>query len=337
MRHCLPLLLATFWLANASAQTMRFERQKPCMGTTLRLVTHSAMPEQTVFIAFDQAFARAEALNRILSDYIADSELMRLCARSGTEEAVTVGPELFEVLSAAQKMSLKTEGAFDITVGPLTREWRLARKSFRLPDEETLAAGRALVGYQKIELSGPNKVRLKTKGMRLDLGGIAKGYTGDQLLDLLKKAGLPQSLVALGGDLVAGDPPPAKIAWEVDLINLPGDKGGTRQIQLANQAVSTSGDLDQFLEINHVRYSHILNPKTGLGTTDRAAATVIAKKGIDADSLTKACCLLPAEKALAVVAAYHAQARLVRPNQKSDFPAQIITSPAFPPLEKIKN
>ena len=169
MRHCLPLLLATFWLANASAQTMRFERQKPCMGTTLRLVTHSAMPEQTVFIAFDQAFARAEALNRILSDYIADSELMRLCARSGTEEAVTVGPELFEVLSAAQKMSLKTEGAFDITVGPLTREWRLARKSFRLPDEETLAAGREFghaiegndltiwkVGSQNLDNLGPH-------------------------------------------------------------------------------------------------------------------------------------------------------------------------------------
>jgi len=314
-------------------KAIRVERQKPCMGTTLRMVAYG-QSEHALVKAMDQAFDRAEALNRILSDYQADSELMRLCARSGPGEPVKVSRELYTVLAAAQKMSAATDGAFDVTVGPLTREWRLARKSFRLPDAETLAKGREVVGYRKIELLEGDQVSLKSRGMRLDLGGIAKGYTADEVLAVLKKAGFPKALVALGGDLVAGDAPPGKPAWDVDLIDLPGDKGAHRRIPLVNQAVSTSGDLEQFLEINGVRYGHILDPRTGLGTTDRAAATVLASTGMDADSLTKACCLLPEDKALKVVTAYAAQARLVRPNGDGARPARIMVSPGFPPLGK---
>jgi len=318
-------------LRGQTTQPIRVQRQKPCMGTTLRLVAYG-QPEQAVVEAMDQAFARAEALNRILSDYQADSELMRLCARSGLGEAVPVSRELYTVLTAAQRMSIATDGAFDVTVGPLTRELRLARKSFRLPDAETLANGREVVGYRKMELVEGSKVRLQARGMRLDLGGIAKGYTADQVLAVLKTAGFSQALVALGGDLVAGDAPPGKPAWDVDLIDLPGDKGAHRRIPLVNQAVSTSGDLEQFLEINGVRYGHILDPRTGLGTTDRAAATALATNGMDADSLTKACCLLPEAQALKVVAAYGAQARLVRPDGNAARPARIVTSPGFPAL-----
>lgn len=332
---CVFLLPAWAW-AQATQPLLRVERQKPCMGTTLRLVAHG-WPESAVQSAMEEAFARVEALNRILSDYLPDSELMRLCARSGQSEPVSVSAELFEVLQAAQAMSVKTDGAFDVTVGHLTREWRLARKSFRLPDEGILAQGRAVVGYRKMELTEPNGVRLKARGMRLDLGGIAKGYTADEVLKILRKAGFPKALVALGGDLVAGDAPPDKPAWEVELIDLPGDKGGKRRIPLVNQAVSTSGDLEQYLEINGVRYGHILDPRTGLGTTDRAAATVIAEKGMDADSLTKACCLLPAAQALEVVSAYRAQARLVRPGADATCPARITVSPGFPPLGKAKD
>ena len=316
-----------------AAPWLRVERQKPCMGTTLRLVAFG-QSENAVLIVMDRAFARADALNQILSDYQADSELMRLCARSGLGESVPVSRELFTVLSAAQKMSAATEGAFDVTVGPLSREWRLARKSFRLPDAETLAKGREVVGYRKIELMDGSKVRLRTKGMRLDLGGIAKGYTADEVLAVFKDSGFPQALVALGGDLVAGEAPPGKSAWDVDLIDLPGDRGGHRRIPLVNRAVSTSGDLEQFLEINGVRYGHILDPRTGLGTTDRAAATVLAPTGMEADSLTKACCLLPETQALKVVATYNAQARLVRPDGNSSRPARIVTSPGFPALGK---
>lgn len=332
---CIFLLPAWGW-SQANPPLKRVERQKPCMGTTLRLVAHG-WPENAVVDAMEQAFARAEALNRKLSDYLSDSELMRLCARAGQPDPVPVSPELFEVLQAAQAMSVKTDGAFDVTVGQLTREWRLARKSFRLPDEGILAKGREVVGYRKIELTETNSVRLRTPGMRLDLGGIAKGYTADEVLKVLKQAGFPRALVALGGDLVAGDAPPDKPAWDVELIDLPGDKGGKRRIPLVNHAVSTSGDLEQFLEINGVRYGHILDPRTGLGTTDRAAATVIAPKGMDADSLTKACCLLPAEKALEVVSAYRAQARLVRPGADATRPAHITVSPGFPTLAKAKD
>ena len=331
------ILVVAIWreLALGAAPTVadrpslvRVERKKPCMGTTLRLVAYGP-DEPSVLVALDRAFARAEALNGILSDYQADSELMRLVARAGKSEAIAVGPELWEVLGAAQVMAQRTGGAFDVTVGPYTREWRLARKGFRLPDPEVLDQARQVVGYHKMELLPGQKVLLRKAGMRLDLGGIAKGYTGDQLLLLLRQAGFPRALVALGGDVVAGDAPPGQAGWTVELIDLPGDKGGKRTLTLHNQAVSTSGDLEQFLEVEGKRYSHLVDPRTGMGTTDRAAATVIASKGIDADSLTNACCLLPEVQALAVVATYTAQARLVRPAEAGN---RIITTPHFPGL-----
>jgi thiamine biosynthesis lipoprotein len=137
--------------------------------------------------------------------------------------------------------------------------------------------------------------------MQLDLGGIAKGYAADEALKVLReKFGIKQALVAAAGDITCGDPPPEKEAWEVDIA--PIAKGQKpRRLHLANAAVSTSGDLEQFVEIGGVRYSHIVDPRTGLGVTGRRSVTVVAANGISADSMTKAVMLMPREKGLALV------------------------------------
>ena len=302
-----PVAITTFIVCLAShavgqeQNLKKVEESRKCMGTTLRIVIHA--PTETIGRkALEKAFARAEELNGILSDYQDSSELMRLCAKAGGP-SVGVSRELFTVLESAQELSRLTDGAFDVTIGPVTRLWRLARKSKRLPDPADLAAARALVGYRMMELNPVDKsVKLAKPGMRIDLGGIAKGFTADEILDQLRREDLPRSLVALGGDVTCGDAPPGAKGWQVAIIPLPGSKGQPPTLILRNQSISTSGDLEQFLEIDGRRYSHIVDARTGIGSTNQAMATVVAPRGIDADRLTKTGLLLPWEKAIGIVA-----------------------------------
>ena len=291
---------------NAAAPAdRRFEFESKHMGTTFRVVLYAA-GEPAAKAAADAAFARVAALDQVMSDYKKDSELMTLCRAFATEAGppVPVSAELFFVLSKAQELSKASDGAFDVTVGPVVQLWRLARRTQQLPDATELSAARARVGWRKMRLDPAKRtVQLTTPGMQLDLGGIAKGYAADEALKLLReKHGISRALVAAAGDITCGDAPPDKPAWDVDIA--PIAKGQRpRRLKLANAAVSTSGDLEQFVEIDGVRYSHIVDPRTGLGVTGRRSVTVIAKQGITADSMTKAVMLLPPERGLALVEA----------------------------------
>lgn len=275
------------------------------MGTTFRIVLHAA-DEATAKKAADAAFARVKELDECMSDYKQSSELMRLCKRFATEigDPVPVSEDLFRVLAAAQELSGKTGGAFDVTVGPVVQLWRHARRTQELPDPKEFAAAREKVGYRKVKLDAAKKtVQLTTPGMLLDLGGIGKGYAADEALRLLReKFGITSALVAAAGDIACGDPPPGKEAWIVDIAPIAKSQK-PRTLHLANAAVSTSGDLEQFVVIGGVRYSHVLDPRTGLGLTGRRSVTVIAKNGITADSMTKAVSVLTHEKALELVEA----------------------------------
>jgi thiamine biosynthesis lipoprotein len=283
----------------------RFEFEARHMGTTFRIVLH-APDESTARKAADAAFARVKELDDCMSDYKQSSELMRLCRRFATEvgEPVPVSDDLFHVLERAEELSRKSRGAFDVTVGPVVQLWRLARRTQELPDSKELAAARAKVGYAKVKLDPTRKtVRLTTPGMLLDLGGIAKGYAADQALKLLReKFGITSALVAASGDIACGDPPPGKDAWVIDIAPIAKSQK-PRTLHLANAAVSTSGDLEQFVVIGGVRYSHVLDPRTGLGLTGRRSVTVIAPNGTTADGMTKAVSVLPPDEALKLVEA----------------------------------
>ncbi|MFO0805796.1 MAG: FAD:protein FMN transferase [Gemmataceae bacterium] len=269
------------------------------MGTVFRIVLY-AESREAADAAAKAAFARVAELDGVMSDYKKDSELMKLCATSG--RAVPVSADLFNVLQKAEEMSKLSDGAFDVTVGPVVQLWRHARRTQQLPEKDELAAAMAKVGWRNVQLDQKNRtVKLLKPGMQLDLGGIAKGYAADATLTVLReKHGIQSALVAAAGDITCGDAPPDKPAWDVDIA--PIAKGQKpRSLKLANAAVSTSGDLEQFVEIAGLRYSHIVDPKTGLGLTGRRSITVIAKHGVTADSMTKAVMLLPREKAMELV------------------------------------
>jgi thiamine biosynthesis lipoprotein len=243
-----------------------------------------------------------DTLNEIYSDYLPGSELNRLCATSGTGKWVKVSEPLFTILKKAYRAGIISWGSFDVTMSPVIRLWRRARKEKRLPDKASLMAAKQRVSYKYIELNTDDRsVRLKTARMQLDLGGIAKGETAQRAYTRLCELGFPYSLLDAGGDIVAGDVPPQVKGWKV-AINLPEtEELMNQQLLLRNKAVTTSGDLYQYLELNGVRYSHIIDPATGLALTNSRNVTVIADNGADADWLTKACSILPINKALNLI------------------------------------
>jgi thiamine biosynthesis lipoprotein len=292
-------------------QLARFTFTEPHMGTTFKLILY-ASDEPTANRAAQAAFARIGVLDGILSDYRPTSELMQLCAKAG-EGPVQVSEDLFTVLVRAQEVSRLSDGAFDVTVGPVVRLWRRARKSQQLPDAEKLTQARALVGYQNLRLDDKARtVELLKPGMQLDLGGIAKGYTADEVLRALRQHGITRALVAAGGDIAVSRPPPDAEGWTIGIAPLedPNQKP-SRYLLLHDAAVSTSGDAEQYVEINGKRYSHIVDPRTGIGLVGRQSVTVVARHGIMADSLTKVVSVLGPERGLAIIESQEGVAALV--------------------------
>jgi len=264
----------------------RIEALEPHMGTMFRIVLYADDPVKA-HTAIRAAFDRVSDLDGKLSDYNPDSELNRVCTTAVNRD-VPISEDLYSVLKVSQSLADRTDGAFDVTLGPLIRVWRVARQARVLPTPDEIAGALSRSGYRKLHL-GTHTVRLDMPGMQLDLGAIAKGYAADEGLRVLREHGFLQALVAASGDIAFGDAPPGKAGWDagVDSLNAP-NGSFTEVLQLHNSAISTSGDTEQFAELGGVRYSHIVNPATGKGLTMRVGVTVIAKKGIDSDGLSTA-------------------------------------------------
>lgn len=282
--------------------TPRFEFHEPHMGTDTRIVVY-ADDERTASLAARAAFDRVEALNAALSDYTPTSELMKLSARAG-QGPVAVSDDLFRVLAASQDIALRSDGAFDVTCGPLTRLWRRARHVSEVPATARVDEARALTGFRALHLDTTARTATLTRpGMSLDVGGIAKGYAAEEALQVLASHGLHRALVAVGGDIAVADPPPDREGWLIDVATLDPAEASPGPILLRNAAVSTAGDAEQWFTAGGVRYSHILDPRTGWPMTIRSTTTVIARHGLDADGLDTTAAVLGIERGLALVEA----------------------------------
>jgi thiamine biosynthesis lipoprotein len=235
------------------------------------------------------AFARVKQLNGLLSDYESTSEVRRLCEMP-TGKPTRISLDLFNVLQSSQKLSKSTDGAFDVTVGPLTKLWRRAHRRRELPDKKLLATALKAVGFQFVVLDPEAHTATITRpNVRIDLGGIAKGYAVDEALKVLAEHGINRALVDGSGDIAIGDPPPGCDAWVVSVASLDQpDSKSAATLSLRNCAVATSGDAFQHVEIGGRRYSHIVNPKTGFGLSQSSSVTIIAPNGMLADSLASA-------------------------------------------------
>lgn len=272
--------------ARAGGQLPRpFEFTQVHMGLPVRILLH-ASDEGRAQAAATAAFERIAALDRMMSDYRPDSELRRL--EGASRHWTPVSPDLLEVLTAAISVARATDGAFDPTVGPVVALWRESRKTGKLPPPPALETARALVGWRHVEIDrATGAVRLGKDGMRLDLGGIAKGYILQAALRVMRMKGTGRVLIESGGDIVVGSGPPGLPGWRIEA---PGADQAFRQraSQLTNAALATSGPGAQFVEIDGTRYSHIVDPRTGLGMTNQVTARVIARDAAVADALATA-------------------------------------------------
>jgi thiamine biosynthesis lipoprotein len=288
-------------LAQAADELSRFEDSQPLMGTLARIVVYAPSSEAAA-VATRSAFERIRELDNVLSDYKTESELSRLSHQSGGSP-IQIGSDLFRVLAASQNLAVSSDGAFDVTAGPVIGLWRRARRQRALPEPDRLSAALELTGFRRLTLDAKQQTaQLAKPGMLLDVGGIAKGYAAGEALKALKRAGIERALVALGGDIAVSSPPPGKKGWTIEIasLNLPGAPKPSALL-LHNAAVSTSGDAEQFVEIGGIRYSHIIDPRTGKALTGRRSVTVVAASGTHSDALATAVSVMGQEKGLKLI------------------------------------
>jgi len=299
--------------ARVASEPRRYEFTRTEMALPFRIVLYapsSAAASNAAMAAFD----RIHQLNGVLSDYDSDSELSRLSQTSGGNTEVKVSDDLWNVLRKSQEIARLSAGAFDITVGPVVGLWRKARREQKFPRSDLLAETLARVGYTNLLLNPrTHSAKLLRPGMRLDAGGIGKGYALDRALKVLASRGISRALITGGGDMAIGDPPPGKNGWRIelpplDVTNAP----APRFLLLQHAGFATSGDLFQRLEINGKRYSHIVDPRTGIGLTDHSLVNIVAKDATTADALSKVVSVLGAGQGFEIIEKQGAEARIVR-------------------------
>lgn len=290
------LLAATFYSTLFAEELQRFEYKKIQMGVPVRLVfygeSQTEQQKARADAAAEKVFSRIETLKMVFSDYESESELRKACVEAQSGKEVRVSEDFWIVLKASEKYYRLSQGAFDPTVAGAVKLWRRAMREGRFPRKDKLEEARRLTNFALVELNEQNRsMRFAEKGMRLDFGGIAKGYIIDESLKILCQEGFPRAMVDIGGDLALGDAPPPESGkpegWKIGLMDASGEK--VKEFKyLSRCAVATSGATNRYVEIDGVRYSHIINPKTGIGLTHSSVTTVIAPTAMEADAWASA-------------------------------------------------
>ncbi len=281
----LYLLIGSF--ATAGESLNRYDFSGAGMATTFR-ISCFCEDQEKANRAVQKCYERISELNSRFTDYDPASELMRLCAPEALMPFAVSEP-LYEILKKSVALADMTHGAFDPTCGHLSHLWRRTKRTGRLPPKDRLALAMAATDWKRIRFQEGKTNISMVAGTLIDLGGIAKGWAADECLKILQQQGIQIAIVQAGGDTVAGEPPPGRDGWEVVLT---ADQINKKNILLRQRAVSTSGDLYQYVEIDGVRYSHIISPRTGLGLRERIACSVIAPDCATSDALATAMCVM---------------------------------------------
>ncbi len=282
---CFQVAAGSFGLA---APDRLFYESRPAMGTSFEIYLYAPNREQASEL-FESAFDEIERVEMALSNYRSSSELTRI-NESAADVPVTTDPEVFALLARALDYSQRTDGAFDITVGKLTKAWGFFRGAGRYPSDDELARARTQTGWQGVSLDNRARtVYFLKRGIELDLGGIGKGYALDRVSALLREAGVKAALISSGSSSIyAIGAPPGKAGWPVRVID-PLDRTLTLStVSLKDQSLSTSGSYEKFFRLNGRTYCHIMDPRTGRPVEGMVQTTVIAPEATDSDALSTA-------------------------------------------------
>lgn len=275
-------------LANAAAaKCVREEGSIDVMGSVTAIVAYGDDAKR-VQTAISDALDEARRLDDMLSNYKPNSEWSKM-NRLAAHEPVRLSPELFHLLAACVEYSRESEGAFDISVGPLMKAWGFYKGTGHLPDHTAVLTALNSVGYQKIVLD-PRAlaVRFARKGMELDPGGIGKGYAVDRMVDVLRRQGVFAALVSAGGSSIyALGAPPNETGWRLDIRDPRSQSKTAQSVTLRDESLSTSGNYEKFFYAEGKLWSHIMDPRTGYPAEGMLSVAVIAPKTIDSEVWAK--------------------------------------------------
>jgi len=267
---------------------LRLEQTAEAMGSTYSIAVYG-YDRQAMESAVAAAFDEVRALDSMLSNYKPDSEWSQV-NREAASHPVHVSTELFNLLAACQEYSRQSEGAFDISVGPLMKVWGFYKGTGHLPHRAEVMAAMQKVGYRHVHLDAAHEtVSFDRAGVELDPGGIGKGYAVDRMIDVLRQKGISIALVSASHSSIygLGAPPNEPRGWRV-LIRDPRDENRTvAEVFLKNNSMSTSGSYEKFFRAEGRLYSHIMDPRTGYPAPGMLSVSVIAPRTIDSEAWAK--------------------------------------------------
>jgi thiamine biosynthesis lipoprotein len=289
MKHNVVVLFLTAVLGGAAsaADPLRIEGSLDAMGTAYTLVLYDE-DRQRLETALEDAFEEVRRLDALLSNYRQNSEWSK-ANRLAATQPVVLSAELFSLLSACQEYSALSEGAFDITVGPLMKVWGFYKGSGRLPHRAEVRTALRNVGYRNLELNpAESTLRFRRPGVEMDPGGIGKGYAVDRVVKVLQDHGIRSALVSAGGSTIFGlGHPPHDAAWKIAIRDPKNKRLTVEQLELRDQSMSTSGTYEKFFRAEGRTFSHIMDPRTGWPAEGMLSVSVVAPRAIDSEAWTK--------------------------------------------------
>ncbi len=279
------------WLGASlvqAAELLRLQDSIEAMGATFVVVAY-AEDETTLQEGMEAAFEEVARLDRMLSNYRPESEWSKV-NREAAKAPVQVSEELFRLLEYCGEVNRRSEGTFDVSVGPLMRVWGFFRGTGRLPAVREVAEAVRRVGFGSVELNAPRRtVRFLRPGMELDPGGIGKGYAVDRMIDRLKGKGIRSAMISAGASSIYGlGTPPDDSGWTVKIRDPRLYRNTAAEIKLKDESLSTSGDYEKFFEAEGKMYSHIMDPRNGYpASAGVVSASVRASRTLDSEAWTK--------------------------------------------------
>jgi thiamine biosynthesis lipoprotein len=287
----LTLLIGQVFLCSAGPQqdalTQRVEANIDAMGSTYSVVVYGS-DEARLRAAVEDASEEARRLDQLLSNYIPASEWSQV-NREASSKPVRISTELFQLLAACVEYSRESDGAFDITVGPLMKVWGFYKGTGHLPHRAEVRGAMEHVGYQNILLDPKNNtVRFAKDGVEMDPGGIGKGYAVDKMVQILRQDGITSALVSASGSSIYGiGAPPNEPGWKIKIRD-PKDASKTvAEVVLHDNSLSTSGNYEKFFFAEGKMYSHIMDPRTGYPSEGMLAVSVVSPRTIDSEAWCK--------------------------------------------------
>lgn len=269
------------------------------LGTVVTIKLYDNATEEV----FNKVFAKLREIENKMTINADDSEVIEINSNAG-KDFVKVSDDTFYVIKSGKDFSKLSGGRFDISIGPLVKLWGIGTENAKVPDKDEIVSKKVLVDYNNVVLNESEKsVMLKETGMILDLGGIAKGYGADAVVNILKDNNVKHAIINLGGNVFAYGNKPDGTLWRVGVQNPFSTRGEYLGIaQVANQTVVTSGVYERYFEEDGKRYHHILDPDTGYPVENNLVGiTIIASSSIDADSLSTSAFALGLDKGIELI------------------------------------